>query len=180
MVTEGGRTVPARRQPTVRDLLRHTSGLSYNFLNLPGVADSYRRLGVDDGLAAPDRTLRENMRRLSRAPLAVQPGEAWRYGLSTDVLGAIVERASGLPLDRYVARNIAEPLRMTSFNFHVPDADRPRMVRAMYPAEGGALRPMASPQVVPYPFRTAPGPPIPSAPSPRPLIPRAGPVPPPA
>ena len=149
VVAGDGRTVPAQRAPTVRDLLRHTSGLSYGFLNLPGVVEEYRRLGVDDGLAAPDRTVAENMARLARAPLAIQPGSAWRYSLSTDVLGAIVARASGRPLDRYVAEEIAGPLRMTSFAFRVPEAGRARMVTAVYPAEGGGLRPMASPQVVP-------------------------------
>lgn len=147
-----GRTVPAQRQPTVRDLLRHTSGLSYTFLNKPGVADAYRRLGVDDGLAAPQRTLRDNMRRLAQAPLVMQPGSAWHYSLATDVLGAIVERASGQPLDAYVANNIAGPLGLRSFAFRVPEAARPRMVTALYPDASGALRPMASPQVVPYPF----------------------------
>ena len=146
------RTVPATRQPTVRDLLRHTSGLSYTFLNIPGVVEEYRRLGVDDGLAAPDRGLWDNMRRLSRAPLAVQPGSAWRYSLSTDVLGAVVEKASGLPLDRYVAQNIAGPLGLRSLAFRVPDSERGRMVTALYPDAAGVLRPMASPQVVPYPL----------------------------
>lgn len=147
-----GRTVPAERQPTVRDLLRHTSGLSYNFLNKPGVVDAYRRLGVDDGLAAPQRMLRDNMRRLAQAPLVMQPGSAWHYSLATDVLGAIVERASGQPLDAYVANNIAGPLGLRSFAFRVPEAARGRMVTALYPDASGALRPMASPQVVPYPF----------------------------
>ncbi|UFN46996.1 beta-lactamase family protein [Roseomonas sp. OT10] len=152
VVVEGGRTVPAQRQPTVRDLLRHTSGLSYTFLNVPGVVEEYRRLGVDDGLAAPDRGLWDNMRRLSRAPLAIQPGSGWRYSLSTDVLGAVVEKASGLPLDRYVAQNIAGPLGLRSLAFRVPDSERGRMVTALYPDAAGVLRPMASPQVVPYPF----------------------------
>ncbi|MBI0433189.1 serine hydrolase [Roseomonas sp. KE0001] len=146
------RTVPAARQPTVRDLLRHTSGLSYTFLNVPGVVEAYRRLGVDDGLAAPGRALDDNMRRLARAPLAMQPGSGWHYSLATDVLGAIVTRASGEPLDAYVARHIATPLGLGSFAFHVPESARPRMVTALYPDAAGTLRPMASPQVVPYPL----------------------------
>ena len=152
VVAGEGRTVPAQRQPTVRDLLRHTSGFSYTFLNIPGVVEEYRRLGVDDGLAAPGRTLRDNMGRLARAPLAIQPGSGWRYSLSTDVLGAIVERAGGMPLDQYIIRNIAAPLKLDSFAFHVPESARPRMVTAMYPDPSGVLRPMASPQTVPYPL----------------------------
>jgi CubicO group peptidase (beta-lactamase class C family) len=147
----GGRTVPAQRQPTVRDLLRHTAGFSYTFLNRPGVVEAYRRLGVDDGLAESRRRLGDNMRRLAQAPLALQPGSAWHYSLATDVLGALVTRVSGLPLDAYVANHISGPLRMTSFSFRVPEAALPRMVTAMYPRPSGELRPMASPQVVPYP-----------------------------
>ncbi|KAA2214204.1 serine hydrolase domain-containing protein [Teichococcus oryzae] len=149
---EPERTVPAERQPTVRDLLRHTAGFSYGFLNRPGVVDAYRRLGVDDGLAEPRRGLADNMRRLAAAPLAMQPGSAWHYSLATDVLGAIVARASGLPLDAYVANHISAPLGLTSLAFRVPLADQPRMVTALYPDPSGALQPMGSSQRVPYPL----------------------------
>ncbi|HYZ33885.1 MAG TPA: serine hydrolase domain-containing protein [Crenalkalicoccus sp.] len=152
VVREGGGTEPATREPTIRDLLRHTSGFSYNFLNIPGVVEDYRRLGVDDGLAAPDRTLDDNMARLAQAPLAVQPGSAWRYSLSTDVLGAVVTKVTGQSLDAYLIEHVARPLRLESFTFHVAPSERPRMVVPVYPEEGRGLLPMASPQVVPYPL----------------------------
>ncbi|WP_158537086.1 serine hydrolase domain-containing protein [Humitalea rosea] len=152
VVQPGGGTVPAAREPTIRDLLRHTSGISYNFLNIPGVIEEYRRLGVDDGLAAADRGLDDNMARLAQAPLAVQPGSGWRYGLSTDVLGAVVQKVTGQPLDAYLHEHVAVPLHLDSFAFHVPAGARPRMVAAVYPVQGQGLKAMASPQVVPYPL----------------------------
>ncbi|WP_431282158.1 serine hydrolase domain-containing protein [Humitalea sp. 24SJ18S-53] len=152
VVREGGATEPAAREPTIRDLLRHTSGLSYTFLNLPGVVEEYRRLGVDDGLAQPDRALDDNMARLAQAPLAVQPGSAWRYSLSTDVLGAVVTKVTGQPLDAYLREHVAAPLRLDSFTFRVAGAERPRMVVPVFPEDGRGLIPMASPQTVPYPL----------------------------
>jgi CubicO group peptidase (beta-lactamase class C family) len=152
VLREGGGTEPAAREPTIRDLLRHTSGLSYTFLNLPGVVEEYRRLGVDDGLAAPDRALDDNMARLAQAPLAIQPGSAWRYSLATDVLGAVVTKVTGQPLDAYLIEHVARPLKLESFTFRVAASERPRMVVPVYPEDGSGLRPMASPQVVPYPL----------------------------
>ncbi|SDC30798.1 serine hydrolase domain-containing protein [Belnapia rosea] len=145
-----GRLVPAR-QPTIRDLLRHMGGFSYNFLNVPGIVEAYAREGVDDGLAAPGRSTRDNMRRLARAPLQAQPGTLWAYSLATDVLGAVVERVSGKPLDAYIQERIAGPLRLTSFAFHVPESERARMVTAMHPVDG-ALRPIRSGERIPYPL----------------------------
>jgi len=77
--TEPGHTVPEQRPLTIRDLLRHTSGFSYRFMNVPGIVEAYEWLGVDDGLAAPDLRLGENMRRLAQAPLQAQPGTRWGY-----------------------------------------------------------------------------------------------------
>ena len=108
--TQPGHTVPEVRPPTIRDLLRHTSGLSYRFMNVPGIVEAYEWLRVDDGLAAPDLTLAENLRRLAHAPLQAQPGTRWGYGLSFDVLGAVVERVSHQQSDTFVREQIARPL----------------------------------------------------------------------
>jgi len=151
VVRDGGGTEAAEREATIRDLLRHTSGLSYSFLNIPVVVDEYRRLGVDDGLAAPDRTLDDNMARLAQAPLAVQPGSAFRYSLSTDVLGAVVTTVTGMPLDAYLARSVAGPLKLRDFTFRVALSEQARMVTPVFPVDGKGLVPMASPQVVPNP-----------------------------
>jgi CubicO group peptidase (beta-lactamase class C family) len=149
--TQPGHTVPEVRPPTIRDLLRHTSGLSYRFMNVPGIVEAYEWLGVDDGLAAPDLTLAENLRRLAHAPLQAQPGTRWGYGLSFDVLGAIVERASDQPLDVFVMEQIARPLGLTSLTFHVPRSEAGRMAMPMMVAEGGGLRPIVSEESVPFP-----------------------------
>jgi len=143
-------TLRAARQPTIRDLLRHMGGFSYGFLNVPGIVEAYRREGVDDGLAAPGRTTRDNMRRLARAPLQAQPGTVWAYSLATDVLGAVVEKVSGQPLDVYIRRRIAGPLGLTSFTFHVPESARGRMVQALHPVEG-TLRPIRPEERIAYP-----------------------------
>ena len=145
-----GRAVPAVRQPTVRDLLRHTSGLSYRFMNVPGIAEDYERLDVDDGMAAPDLSLDENMRRLSRAPLQAQPGARWGYGLSFDVLGAVVERVAGQPLDAFVRERVAGPLSLSSLMFRVALEDRHRLARAMM-LDGNGLRPIQPGDAVPFP-----------------------------
>lgn len=145
-----GSLSPAR-QPTIRDLLRHMGGFSYNFLNVPGIVEAYARAGVDDGLAAPTRSTRENMRRLARAPLQAQPGTLWAYSLATDVLGAVVEKVSGQSLEAYIRRRIAAPLKLESFAFHVPESAHGRMVQALHPVED-ALRPIRPGERVAYPL----------------------------
>ncbi len=148
--TTPGQDEPASRVPTIRDLLRHVSGLSYRFMNVPGIVEDYARRGVDDGLAAPDLTMAENMRRLSGAPLQAQPGTRWGYGLSFDVLGAVIERVAGVPFDRFVIERIGRPLGMDSLVFHVPESERGRMARAMMMAEGSGIRPIARGDGVPF------------------------------
>jgi CubicO group peptidase (beta-lactamase class C family) len=148
--TVPGQSEPAARVPTIRDLLRHVSGLSYRFMNVPGIAEDYARRGVDDGLAAPELTMAENMRRLAAAPLQAQPGTRWGYGMSFDVLGAVIEHASGLPFDRFVIARIGRPLGMASLVFHVPESERGRMARAMMVAEDGGIRPIARGEGVPF------------------------------
>jgi CubicO group peptidase (beta-lactamase class C family) len=77
----------ARRPPTIRELLTHTAGFSYTFMNRPGIVDAYRAAHVVDGLSDPAVTLGEAIWRLAGAPLAFQPGAEWHYSLATDVLG---------------------------------------------------------------------------------------------
>jgi CubicO group peptidase (beta-lactamase class C family) len=145
---------PAQRPPTIRELLTHTAGFSYNFMNRPGVVDAYREARVVDGIADPEVTLGEAMWRLANAPLAFQPGTEWHYSLATDVLGAVVEKVSGRPLDAFVHERIAGPLGLESWAFHVSTMLRERVVTvtAPVPAEqGGGYKLVASPDPVPYP-----------------------------
>jgi len=139
--------VPARRQITVRDLLTHRSGLTYGFLDNAQVGAAYRDGGVNDGLTVVEVPLAENMERLAKAPLVSQPGAEWHYSLSTDVLGRVVEVASGMPLDRFFQERIFTPLNMVDTSFTVSEAKMPRFVN-VYTGDGqGGIRPMKDPEV---------------------------------
>ncbi|WP_434676831.1 beta-lactamase family protein [Pseudomonas sp. R1-18] len=105
------------RQPviTLRHLLSHTSGLGYGFEQTPG--NAYQRAGVSDGLDRVAFDLAENLRRLAQAPLLFEPGSGWAYSLGTDVLGAVLQQAAGVPLPQVVARWVTEPLAMNATGF---------------------------------------------------------------
>jgi CubicO group peptidase (beta-lactamase class C family) len=114
-------SVPPRRPITIRDLLTHRSGLTYGFLDNGAVGKAYRDGGVSDGLTVTEGTLAENIDRLARTPLVSQPGAEWHYSLSTDVLGRVIEVASGMPFDRFLRERILGPLHMVDTAFDVPD-----------------------------------------------------------
>jgi CubicO group peptidase (beta-lactamase class C family) len=108
----------------IQQLLTHTAGLSYRFLEQPGHA--YHRLDVSDGLDQPGLSIGENLDRLARAPLAFAPGSNWRYSLAIDVLGAVAEAATGTPLGELVEQLVTQPLSMKDTGFSV--VDQPRLV----------------------------------------------------
>jgi CubicO group peptidase (beta-lactamase class C family) len=111
-------TVPVKRPIQIRDLLTHTAGLTYG----DGLAvDDYKQANLHGWyFADKDETIGQAIDRLGTLPLHGQPGEAWQYGFSTDVLGRLVEVVSGLPLDRFFAERIFRPLRMTDSCFFLP------------------------------------------------------------
>jgi len=111
---------PLRRQMTVQDLLRHTSGLTYAHLTGPLLKEAYEAAKVAD----EKQTNAELVTRLADVPLAYQPGSTWQYGLSTDVLGRVVEIASGTELDRFILERICKPLGMSDSSFGPADAGR--------------------------------------------------------
>ncbi len=139
----GGGEVPTI---TVRQLLTHTSGLGYKFAEKPGTP--YYTAGVSDGFDELRISLDENMRRLASVPLFSRPGEAWRYSLSIDVLGAVVEKASGKPLPQAVAELVTQPLGMRDTAFW---AKEPARLAAPYYDSKPAPALMKDPQPVPYP-----------------------------
>lgn len=97
---------------TIHHLLTHTAGLSYGLLEEPD--SPFHALGISDGIDVVDFDLRENLRRLALAPLQFAPGSAWRYSLALDVLGAVVENATGLPLDLAVEKLVTSHWACTS------------------------------------------------------------------
>jgi CubicO group peptidase (beta-lactamase class C family) len=123
--------VPARRQMTVHDLLTHTSGLTYRFRNREHLGDLYRTAAISDGLTQTEGTLAANVRRLAGLPLLHHPGSSWEYGLSTDVLGRVIEVASGKDLDGFFRERIFEPLKMRDTTFFLPPEKRSRLA-ALY------------------------------------------------
>ena len=127
------------RQPaiTIRQLMTHTSGLSYVFLEPAG--NPYQTEGVPQGLDDTGAmTLEESLRKLAAVPLVFDPGTQWRYSLSTDVLGAVIEKAAGLRLQEAVARYVSGPLDMTDTSFLV--ADPTRLAAAYRDGEDKAIR----------------------------------------
>jgi len=113
---------PQRRQMTILDLLRHTSGLTTGGAGMNGVRQSYLSMRVMEA----DLTNAEMVDRLARLALLYQPGTRWEYSLSTDVLGRVIEIASGLPLERFIEERIARPLKLVDTGFEVSVAKKDR------------------------------------------------------
>jgi len=118
--------VPAVRAVTVQDLLRHTSGLTYEFRGSGPVHRMYRSAKVDSRA----QSNAEQVATLGRMPLLHQPGTRWEYGRSTDVLGRLVEVLSGKTLSEFFEQHILAPLGMTDTAFHVPERHRSRIAEA--------------------------------------------------
>ncbi len=134
-------TVPSQRPITVRDLMTHTSGIAYGgFLsNNARLTRAYAKARVQDpGL----ESLSEQMTRLSKVPLAHQPGGGWTYGLSHDVLGRVVEVVSGETLETFFEEHLFKPLDMPDTGFLVPPEKRERMATIYRLAIDGKLTPL--------------------------------------
>lgn len=117
--TEGGGydVVAARRHVTLRDLLTHTSGVGYGG---GAPAAEWEEAGIQGWyFAHREETVRATVDRMAALPFVRQPGEAWVYGYSTDILGAVVEAVSGLTLDAFLQSQILGPLEMTSTTFYL-------------------------------------------------------------
>jgi CubicO group peptidase (beta-lactamase class C family) len=117
-------TAPAEREMTVQDLLRHTAGLAYGELtqNAP-VKEGLLKAGLfktDIEFDTRDLTPAEQVTRLAKVPLAHQPGTVWEYSLASDLLGRVVEAASGKRLGDFLTERLFGPLKMTDTGFRVP------------------------------------------------------------
>lgn len=118
---------PQIRPMTVQDLMRHTSGLTYGAPGANQIKQSYLDMNVNDR----SQTTAEMADKLAKLSLMYQPGTTWEYSMSTDVLGRVVEVASGLPLDKFIEERITKPLRMGDTGFEVGADKKARGARPM-------------------------------------------------
>jgi CubicO group peptidase (beta-lactamase class C family) len=120
--------VDAKRQITVQDLLRHTSGLTYGVL---GTSNAVKKTYLDAQIFSQKWVLADFVKALAKLPLQFQPGTTWEYSHSTDVLGRVVEVVSGQTLDVFLAERIFEPLNMVDTGFQVPSEKQGRVAQPM-------------------------------------------------
>jgi CubicO group peptidase (beta-lactamase class C family) len=112
--------VPARRQITIQDLMRHTSGITYGFFGSGLVKTAYSEANLSD-TGVTNEGLAE---KISKLPLAYQPGTTWDYSHSTDVLGRVIEVVTGKPLLQAMKERVLDPLGMKETSFYVTDASK--------------------------------------------------------
>jgi CubicO group peptidase (beta-lactamase class C family) len=125
-------TEPQTEPIRVWHLLTHTSGLTYGFHNSHATDAIYRKAGFEWGVPE-GADLKESCERWAQFPLAFQPGSEWNYGVSTDVLGRLIEVISGQPLDEFFRSRIFGPLEMTDTGFSVSESDVDRFARLYVP-----------------------------------------------
>lgn len=123
-----GSLVDQARPIEIRDLLTHTSGLTYDFMEDTPVAEMYREARLMNDAS---RTLEDVIDQLAQIPLASQPGDRWHYSVGIDVAARLVEVISGQPLGRFMHERLFDPLNMTDTGFGVDDAELDRLA-AMY------------------------------------------------
>lgn len=139
------RIVPAKRPITIAHLLTHTAGVSYGRETQVEALYEAKGLGPAAGngwyTADKDEPICETMERLGTLPFVAQPGEAYVYGYNTDILGCVVEKASGMSLDEFIRTRITGPLGLKDTRFFVPMAERDRLAAVyMTGADGKAVR----------------------------------------
>jgi CubicO group peptidase (beta-lactamase class C family) len=135
--------IPARRRITIADLLTHTAGISYGTDAHLAALYQAKGLGPAAGngwyTADKDEPICETMERLGTLPFVAQPGEAFVYGYNTDILGCVVEKASGMPLDEFIRTHITEPLGLTDTRFFLAPAQRDRLAAVYATGPGGTI-----------------------------------------
>jgi CubicO group peptidase (beta-lactamase class C family) len=139
-VERGGQIelVPEARPITIQDLLRHTSGLTYEFRGNAPVQKMY----MSARIYSRDQTNAEQVTALAKIPLMHQPGTVWEYSRSTDVLGRLIEVLSGQTLGEFLQQRILAPLGMLDTAFHVPEPKHDRLAEAFAkdPESGGTVQ----------------------------------------
>ncbi len=145
-VLVGDDRVPVATPITARHLLTHTAGLSYGYYGDTEVDRLYRGAGLIDDWDYLAHDTRELVTKLAAIPLLFQPGSRWHYGFSTDVLGHLIERASGQRLDHFLERRLFAPLGMADAYFDVPPEVLNRFGTDHYVAEDGTVTVQDSPR----------------------------------
>ncbi len=131
-------TRPANKKIRIIDLLTHSSGIAYPFL--PSITSrAYVSAGIIDGVTSKPLVLEDNIKRIAEQPLEFEPASAYRYGLSSDVLGYLVEVVSGQTLDDFFRAEILEPLGMVDTFFYLPDAKADRLVTLYADVNGNGI-----------------------------------------
>ena len=129
--------VSARRMITIRDLLTHTSGISYG--NGPAV-DQWRAAdAIGWYFGTREEPIRETVRRMGPLPAVSHPGESWVYGYNTDILGALVEVVSGRPFNVFLEEEILDPLGMSDTHFYLPEEKRDRLTTVYSSVPGNGI-----------------------------------------
>jgi CubicO group peptidase (beta-lactamase class C family) len=155
-----GALVDAKRPITIFQLLTHTSGLTYPWNARLG--SKYLEAGIGTGLLQQEGSTGDSIKKLASMPLLFQPGDAWEYSLADDVLGYLVEKVSGMPLDRFYEERIFKPLGMKDSGFFLPAEKVPRLAAAYgdFPGKGFQLIPEkavvkdgSTPYSADYPYR---------------------------
>ncbi|MDP4597896.1 MAG: beta-lactamase family protein [Pseudomonadales bacterium] len=141
---DGRHTAPARPM-TIRDLLTHTSGLTYGFMNSTPVDAMYRQQGVEQSA-----NLAEMVSKLAGIPLLFSPGSRWSYSVATDVCGHLVELIADTPFDEFLEEQIFAPLGMTDTGFVVPEDKVHRFAANYDRTSDNGMRLIDSPESSPY------------------------------
>ncbi|HZM84934.1 MAG TPA: serine hydrolase domain-containing protein [Blastocatellia bacterium] len=139
-------SVPAQREISILDLLRHTSGIDYGGPEDVDGKRIYEKLGTNN----LDQTIGEMVKKIGQAPLVHQPGTMWEYGLSMDVLARLVEVVSGQPYDKFLEQRIFKPLKMDDTGYWVPADKKNRFAKLYAPGEGWTIKPNATPAQTSY------------------------------
>ena len=143
------KTAPVERPMSIRDLLSHTSGLTYGFMERTNVDAAYRKLGVADQTRS-GYTLQDMVDTLAELPLEFSPGTRWNYSVATDVVGHLIEVISGQRLDVYLRQRVLEPLGMRDTSFVLSDEQVARFA-ANYERQGdGSLKMIDDPDQSSY------------------------------
>jgi CubicO group peptidase (beta-lactamase class C family) len=133
----GYKIVKAQRPVTVRDLLTHTAGVGYGY---GPAADLWAKAGIQGWYFADrEEPIGDTVRRMAALPFDAQPGARWVYGYSTDILGAVLERAGGQPLDVLLQSRILDPLGMKDTHFYLPREKAGRLAVVYAPRQQGGL-----------------------------------------